>query len=235
MGCLHGERPGRLLGGFTVEDDSPRPYRSDRSLPALSDLAIGADHFAAHISPGRGRTSCDRRSKPERQVLPVFAIDKNAPRPLVDQSAVVRIAHVVSHSPGYTLGPVVMTFPAFAWGDSAPTWIYGGGDLWLYPQPLEDIARRRRDAHEVDTARVVRQVPNPVAAYFMDRRNPRGIVLPSRPAGRPSAAGAQTVGIFSLLYRLLRPTEQRRPRRLRLVRRHRRWRSLAPSDAAPCL
>ena len=25
-----------------------------------------------------------------------------------------------------------MTFPALAWSDSAPTWIYGGGDLWLY-------------------------------------------------------------------------------------------------------
>jgi hypothetical protein len=25
-----------------------------------------------------------------------------------------------------------MTFPALAWGDSAPTWTYGGGDLWLY-------------------------------------------------------------------------------------------------------
>jgi len=76
--------------------------------------------------------SCADPALEGRQVLPVFAIDKKSSRVLVHQSAVVRIAHVVSHSPGYTLGPVVMTFPAFAWGDSAPTWIYGGGNLWLY-------------------------------------------------------------------------------------------------------
>ncbi len=62
----------------------------------------------------------------------MFAIDKNLPAKAGGPSAVVRIAHVVPHSPGYTLGPVVMTFPALAWGGSAPTWVYGGGDLWLY-------------------------------------------------------------------------------------------------------
>ncbi len=76
--------------------------------------------------------SCADPALEGRLVLPGFSIDKNPPRPGVDQRAVVSISHVVSHSPGYALGPVVMSFSAFAWGDSAPTWIYGGGDLWLY-------------------------------------------------------------------------------------------------------
>jgi hypothetical protein len=42
----------------------------------------------------------------------------------------IRIAHVTTASPGYRLGPVVMTFPEGS--TSNPEWVYGGGFLWLY-------------------------------------------------------------------------------------------------------
>ncbi|HXR22415.1 MAG TPA: hypothetical protein VN786_07665, partial [Acidimicrobiales bacterium] len=108
------------------------------STSRSNDLEVTGTCYSSWVDPSslvlddERSGSCGDPALEGRQVLPVFAIDKNSSRVLVDQSAVVRIAHVVPHSPGYTLGPVVMTFPAFAWGDSAPTWIYGGGDLWLY-------------------------------------------------------------------------------------------------------
>jgi hypothetical protein len=108
------------------------------STSQSTDLEVSDTCYSAWVDPSslvlddERSGSCGDPALEGRRVLPVFAIDKNSSRVLVHQSAVVRIAHVVSHSPGYTLGPVVMTFPAFAWGDSAPTWTYGGGDLWLY-------------------------------------------------------------------------------------------------------
>ena len=106
---------------------------SESNYPEVTDTCYSAWVDPSSLVLGDERAgSCADPALQGRQVLPVFAIDKNPPRPVVDQPAVVRIAHVVAHSPGYTLGPVVMTFSAFAWADSAPTWAYGGGDLWLY-------------------------------------------------------------------------------------------------------
>jgi len=106
-----------------------------------------------------------------RQVLPVFAIDKNLPACSCGPSAVVRIAHVVPHSPGYTLGPVVMTFPALAWGDSAPTWTYGGRDLWLYEWDNPggvDLMRISATTGDVLQRLRVPKVWHPILAYNDD-------------------------------------------------------------------
>lgn len=67
-----------------------------------------------------------------RSVIPAISIDKDLPARSGGASAVVRIAHVTAGSPGYVLGPIVMTFPALAYGQTQPSWIYGDGDLWLY-------------------------------------------------------------------------------------------------------
>jgi len=112
-----------LLYGSTSQSNDPEVASTCYSASVgPSSLVLGDERVG----------SCADPALEGRQVLPVFAIDKNLPASSGGPSAVVRIAHVVSHSPGYTLGPVVMTFPALAWGDSAPTWIYGGHDLWLY-------------------------------------------------------------------------------------------------------
>jgi hypothetical protein len=78
------------------------------------------------------RESCADPAVFGRSVIPAISIDKDLPSSSGGPSAVVRIAHVVAGSPGYALGPIVMTFSALAYGQSAPSWIYGDGDLWLY-------------------------------------------------------------------------------------------------------
>ncbi len=148
--------------------------------------------FSAWVGPsslvlGDERSgSCADPALEGRQVLPVFAIDKNSSRVLVHQSAVVRIAHVVPHSPGYALGPVVMTFPAFAWGDSAPTWIYGGGDLWLYEWDNPggvDLMRISATTGDVLQRLRVPKVWKPVLAY-----NDEGLwIAPSGQTSSPEA------------------------------------------------
>jgi len=112
-----------LLYGSTSQSNDPEVANTcDSASVNPSSLVLGDERSG----------SCADPALEGRQVLPVFAIDKDLPASTGGPTAVVRIAHVVPHSPGYTLGPVVMTFPALAWGDSEPTWTYGGRDLWLY-------------------------------------------------------------------------------------------------------
>jgi hypothetical protein len=102
------------------------------------DPEVAGTCYSASVDPSslvlndERSSSCADPALQGRLVLPVFATDKGLPAGTGGPTAVVRIAHVVPHYPGYTLGPVVMTFPALARADSGPTWIYGGGDLWLY-------------------------------------------------------------------------------------------------------
>ena len=158
------------------------------STSESNDLEVTDTCYSAWVDPSslvlndERSGSCAEPALEGRQVLPVFAIDKNSSRVLVDQSAVVRIAHVVSHSPGYMLGPVVMSFSAFAWGDSAPTWIYGGGDLWLYESDNPggvDLMRISARTGEVLQRLRVPKVWHPVLAY-----NDEGLwVAPSGQSG----------------------------------------------------
>lgn len=78
------------------------------------------------------RESCADPAVFGRSVIPAISIDRDLPARGGGPSAVVRIAHVTRRTPGYALGPIVMTFPALAYGETQPSWIYDGGDLWLY-------------------------------------------------------------------------------------------------------
>lgn len=158
------------------------------STSQSTDLEVSDTCYSAWVDPSslvlddERSGSCGDPALEGRRVLPVFAIDKNSSRVLVHQSAVVRIAHVVAHSPGYALGPVVMTFPAFAWGDSAPTWTYGGGDLWLYewdnPGGVDLMRISARTGDVLQRLRVPK-VWHPVLAY-----NDEGLwVAPSGQSG----------------------------------------------------
>ena len=101
-----------LLYGSTSQSNDPEVANTCYSAPVdPSSLRLGDERSG----------SCADPSLEGRQVLPVFATDKDLPACSCGPSGVVRIAHVVPHSPGYTLGPVVMTFPALARGDSVPT------------------------------------------------------------------------------------------------------------------
>jgi hypothetical protein len=112
-----------LLYGSTGQSDDPEVAGTCYSASVDPSSLVLSDEQSG---------SCADPALEGREVLPVFATDKDLTASTGGPTAVVRIARVVPHSPGYTLGPVVMTFPAVAWGDSEPTWTYGGGDLWLY-------------------------------------------------------------------------------------------------------
>jgi hypothetical protein len=174
-----------------------------------NDLEVADTCYSAWVDPtslvwsDERSGSCADPALEGRQVLPVFAIDKSSSRVLVHQSAVVRIAHVASHSPGYALGPVVMTFPAFAWGDSAPQWTYGGGDLWLYEWDNPggvDLMRISATTGAVLQRLRVPKVWHPILAY-----NDQGLwVAPSGQSGSselylvaPGAPAATPVLRFS--------------------------------------
>jgi hypothetical protein len=171
--------------GIAVVDDRILLYGSTSQS---NDLEVTDTCYSAWVDPsslvldGERSGSCADPALEGRQVLPVFAIDKKSSRVLVHQSAVVRIARVVPHSAGYTLGPVVMTFPAFAWGDSAPTWTYGGGDLWLYEWDNPggvDLMRISATTGDVLQRLRVPKVCHPVLAY-----NDEGLwVAPSGQSG----------------------------------------------------
>lgn len=120
---------------IAVVDDHLLVYgsMSQSTYPEVAHTCYSASLDPSSLALGDERTgSCADPALQGRQVLPVFAIDTDLPASSGGPSAVVRIAHVVPDSPGYSLGHVVMSFPAWAWGGSAPTWIYGGGDVWLY-------------------------------------------------------------------------------------------------------
>ena len=98
---------------------------------ASTCFSASVDPSSLVLNDGRSGSCADPRLQGQ-EVLPVFEVDKDLKAITGGPSAVVRIAHVAPRTPGYALGPVVMSFPALAWGDTAPSWIYGGGDLWLY-------------------------------------------------------------------------------------------------------
>ena len=109
--------------------------------PASLSIAASASTstcYSAIVNPStlalsRVRSgSCADPAVFDRSVIPTISLDKKLPAGDGGPSEVVRIAHVTSGSPGYALGPIVMTFSEFAYEQTEPSWIYGGGDLWLY-------------------------------------------------------------------------------------------------------
>jgi hypothetical protein len=75
---------------------------------------------------------CADPSLEGEQVLPVMTVERRVPYYGNDAVATVtaRISRVMPGGPGYRIGPVVMVFSQLSTG--WPTWVYGGGDLWLY-------------------------------------------------------------------------------------------------------
>ena len=101
-----------------------------------------------------------------RSVIPTITIDRHRRSASGGPTAIVRIARVTSVSPGYALGPVVMTFPALAFWETKPSWIYGGGDLWLYDWVNHfDLLRISAITGAVLQRFVVPKIPSPLLAY----------------------------------------------------------------------
>jgi hypothetical protein len=76
-------------------------------------------------------SSCANPALAGRTVLPVVTVEPKTPFLGGGVATVtVRVSRVTHGSPGYRLGPVVMTFPQES--DGWPSWVYGDGSLWLY-------------------------------------------------------------------------------------------------------
>jgi hypothetical protein len=105
-----------------------------------SNPSASATCNSAVVNPSRLKlsdqrsSSCANPALVGERVLPVSTVEQNVQfgRGTEVATVSVRISRVVSRSPGYRLGPVVMTFPQASTG--WPTWVYGAGDLWLYDE-----------------------------------------------------------------------------------------------------
>jgi hypothetical protein len=103
-----------------------------------SDPALGSTCNSAVVNPSTLKlsdmrtSSCADPALEGQRVLPVITVEPKVPFGKGGGVATmtVRISHVVTGSPGYQLGAVVMTFPQASTG--WPVWVYGDGDLWLY-------------------------------------------------------------------------------------------------------
>ena len=120
---------------IAVVDDRILLYgsTSQSNDPEVANICYSASVDPSSLVLGNERAgSCADPALQGRQVLPCSRSTRTCPRRLVAQARSCASPTSFRTSPGNTLGPVVMTFPALAWGGSAPTWVYGGGDLWLY-------------------------------------------------------------------------------------------------------
>jgi len=110
---LSGRRAGSLVvSGSVLYSKSPARCHAAIVEPATLKLT--------HRTAG----DCENPALYGRRVLPVN--QERGPGVVTT----VRIAHVVPGSPGFELGPVVMTYSTYS--DTAAEWTYGDGSLWLY-------------------------------------------------------------------------------------------------------
>jgi hypothetical protein len=106
---------------------------SSATRPSAGQSCTSAVVNAATLAlTGVTSGSCADPSLQGGQVLPVMTVEPDVPYSRSDAVATVtvRISRVMPGGPGYRLGPVVLAFPQMSAG--WPTWVYGGGDLWLY-------------------------------------------------------------------------------------------------------
>jgi hypothetical protein len=107
----------------------PAIDEQDPSVPATCNSAVldPATLALSHLMT----SSCANPALQGRSVLPVVTVEPKTPFGHGGVASItVRISRVVPRSPGYDLGPVVMSFPQES--DGWPTWTYGDGDLWLF-------------------------------------------------------------------------------------------------------
>jgi hypothetical protein len=116
----------------------------------------------------------------------------------------VRIAHVDRGArDGYTLGPIVMTYPQCS--DCSAQWIYGDGSLWLYDAYNVSLSRPRGELLRVSDA------TGKVMQRWVIPQNPRELLAvdadglwfaPSVEGGEPPRTSAPQMARYESLYRV---------------------------------
>jgi hypothetical protein len=116
----------------------------------------------------------------------------------------IRIARVDPSAPdGYTLGPIVATYPQCS--DCGPQWIYGDGSLWIYDpldgggaSPPGELLRVSETTGTVQQRWVMPEITRALLAVNAD-----GLWLaPSNESGWPSRTPASELVLYWSLYRV---------------------------------
>jgi hypothetical protein len=107
----------------------------------------------------------------------------------------IRIARVDPAAPhGYTLGPIVMTYPQCS--DCGPQWIYGDGSLWIYDGLV--LLRVSETTGTVQQRWAMPTIARPLVAVDAD-----GFWLaPSNQSGFPTHTPASQLARYQSLYRV---------------------------------
>ncbi len=111
-----------ILYGPAIDEQDPSVQATCNSA-VVDPATLALSHLMT--------SSCANPALQGRSVLPVVTVEPKTPSGNGGVARItVRISRVVPRSPGYELGPVVMSFPQES--DGWPTWTYGDGDLWLF-------------------------------------------------------------------------------------------------------
>ena len=174
---------------------SPSP-----EYPSTSSTCSSAFVNPSTLALSNGRSgSCADPTIFGRSVIPAISIDTNLPAASGGPSAIVRIARVTSVSPGYALGPVVMSFPALAYEQTEPSWVYGDGDLWLYDWVNHfDLLRISATTGAVLQRLVVPKIQSPLLAFNQEGLWIAPIGESSGPLYRLAPGASRIAPVFDL-------------------------------------
>ncbi len=174
-----------LAGGKMVLY-GPASQEADPSASAACNSAV-VNPVTLQLSGLRSGSCADPALEGQR-VIPVMTVEPEVPFGNGGVATVtVRISRVVPGSPGYGLGPVVMSFPQES--DGWPAWVYGDGDLWLFDALSargSELLRISGTTGDIMQRLAMPAVSRPIIAYDTD-----GLWL--APAANSGGAGVGAV------------------------------------------
>jgi hypothetical protein len=201
-----------VVGGRVIVSGGPEGslYPSGSTTSLVDNRAVGTCDAAA-IEPGTltlghvAHANCGDPALYGEQVLAVsYLTQPAASRSDGLGEFAVRIAHVdPAARDGYTLGPIVMTYPQCS--DCDAQWVYGDGSLWLYDTYNGSLSRQHGELLRVSDA------TGTVAQRWAIPQNPRELLAvdadglwfaPSVEGGEPQHPPASQLVRYKSLYRV---------------------------------
>ncbi len=215
-----------VVGDRVIVSGGPRgSLFPSGSTTSLSDGRAVGTCDAATVRPGTlklGHVMHANCGDPALYGERILAVSYLLQPPARDQGTgelAVRIAHVdPGMRDGYTLGPVVMTYPQCS--DCSAQWIYGDGSLWLYAAYHGRLSRSDGELLRVSSA------TGKVVQHWAIPQNPRELLavnadglwfVPSTEGGYPARETSASQRIsYQSLYRVT--PGSRRPVRILTIR-----------------
>jgi hypothetical protein len=195
-----------VRGRVTISGGPEGSLFPSGSTTSLSDGRAVGTCDSATVDPGTlklghvAHANCGDPALYGEQVLAVSYPEQPVSR---DEFA-VRIAHVDARArDGYTLGPVVMTYPQCS--DCSAQWIYGDGSLWLYDPYDGYLSPSHSELLRVSvrTGKVVQRWAIPQEPRELLAVDADGLwFVPSVEGGEPLHAAARQMARYQSLYRV---------------------------------